>query len=473
MIQALKKFFFEEMDLTSGNLFKKIGLFSLPVFLTTILQLLYSTVDLVTVHFLGGGENSMAAVAANGVLINLVIIVFSNMSLGSNVSAANAKGANDKEKAERILHTSFLFSIFTGVLVGVVGYFVSRPLLVLMNTSDYLLDSATLYLKIYFVGLPFVMVYNYLSQILRAIGDSSTPFFALFISGVINVIFDILFVTLFNMDVDGVAWATVLSEFISALFVTIVFFVKKNSYINLSFKKMKISKDALLDIIKLGLPAGLQGFFFALPNVFIQTKLYEVANNNEGITNGAIASSNIESYIYAGIEAIYSACMSFTAQNYGAKKKENIKKSFNYSLIWMFIYCAFTTILILTCHKYLLGLYVDSEDALKAGKDRLYIVGLTYVIDGIMDISSGSLRGCRKSVLPMITTFLGCTLLRIILLETALNIEIFHTVLWLYSVYPISWVLTSVANVTIWKIEEKKIYASFEENVNIKTLKNA
>jgi len=464
MIKSLKNLFFNEMDLTTGNLFKKIGVFSLPLFLTTILQLLYSTVDLITVHFLGGGENSMAAIAANGSLINLIIIVFSNMSLGSNVSAANAKGANDVTKAQEVLHTSFLFSIMSGIFVGIIGFFISEPLLNLMGTSSHIIDLAATYLKIYFVGLPFIMIYNYLSQIMRAIGDSSTPFIALFIAGVTNVIFDIIFVSVFKMDVSGVAWATVISEIVSASILTLAFMFKKNSYIKLNFKNFHCSKRALFDIVRIGLPAGLQGFFFALPNVFIQSKLYEVDPENINMQNGAIASSNIESYIYAGIEAIYSACMSFTAQNYGAKKKENITKVFKYSLIWLVIYSIITSILILTLHNQLLSLYVDSndEEALKAGTQRLYVVGLTYFLDGLMDVPAGSLRGCRRSFIPMINTLIGCTLLRILFLETLFNLEYFHTVFWLYSVYPLSWIVTSIANLTCYAIEKKKIFKEIE-----------
>lgn len=178
----MTKKLFKEMNMTEGNLFAKIGLFALPLFLATVLQLLYSTVDLVTVHFMGGGQSSMAAVAANGALINLVIVVFANMSMGSNVAMGNAKGAGEHDKAKKILHTSFLVSIISGIAVGIIGFFTSRLLLELMKTDAHIIDLATTYLKIYFLGMPFLMIYNYLSQIMRAIGNSSTPFFILLIS---------------------------------------------------------------------------------------------------------------------------------------------------------------------------------------------------------------------------------------------------------------------------------------------------
>lgn len=453
----MKAKIFKEMDMTNGNLFAKIGLFSLPLFFTTVLQLLYSTVDLVTVHFMGGGQSSMAAVAANGALINLVIVVFSNMAMGSNVAVANAKGAGEQEKSQKVLHTSLLLSIISGIAVGIIGFFVSRFLLEIMGTDAHLIDMATTYLQIYFIGLPFLMVYNYLSQIMRAIGNSSTPFFILFISGIFNVIADIAFVAWFKMDVAGVAIATVISEVISAILSVLYFFFAKNVYVNFKMKEMRIDGGALKEIVRLGLPAGLQGFFFALPNVFIQAKLYQVAPDNPDLQDGAIASSNIESYIYAGIEAIYAATMSFTAQNYGAKKVKNISKIFGYSLIWNFIFCGIVSIIIIFANRALLGLYVDTEQALASGKERLMVVGLTYCIDGIMDISSSTMRGCRRSTFPMISTLIGCTIIRIVLLETVFNIPYFHTVGWLYSVFPLTWVVTSIANIVAMVIMLKKV----------------
>ena len=366
----MTKKLFKEMNMTEGNLFAKIGLFALPLFLATVLQLLYSTVDLVTVHFMGGGQSSMAAVAANGALINLVIVVFANMSMGSNVAMGNAKGAGEHDKAKKILHTSFLVSIISGIAVGIIGFFTSRLLLELMKTDAHIIDLATTYLKIYFLGMPFLMIYNYLSQIMRAIGNSSTPFFILLISGIFNVVADIAFVAWFKMDVAGVAIATVISEVISALLSTLYFFIDKSSYVVFKWKEMRIDKGALKEIVRLGLPAGLQGFFFALPNVFIQAKLYTIAPDNPDLQDGAIAASNIESYIYAGIEAIFAATMSFTAQNYGAKKIKNINKIYGYSLIWNFMFCAVVALVIIFANRSLLGLFVDTEQAFASGKER-------------------------------------------------------------------------------------------------------
>ncbi len=446
------------MDMTKGNLFWKMGLFSLPMFLTFVFQLLYSTIDLLTVHFMGGGQTSMSAVQANGSLISLIIIVFSNMSLGANVSVANAKGANDREKASKVLHTSIIFSTVSGLGVAVVGYFVSGYLLQLMGTSEHIIDLATIYLKIYFIGVPFIIIYNYVSQIMRALGDSTTPLVILLISGLINVAADILFVAAFHMDVDGVAWATVLSEVVSSVLGVLFFVFSKKSFINLHWKELKIDRTAMKDIVRIGLPAGFQGFFFALPNVFIQAKLYQVDPGNTQLTDGAIASSNIEGYIYAGIEAIYSAAMSFTAQNYGAKNKENIRKVFRYSLLWVFLFCLLVDLIIGFAYQPLLKLYVDTPEAIEAGRQRLWVVGFTYLLDGIMDMFSGSMRGVRHSTFPMVTTLITCTIFRIVMLETVFNIPLFHTVIWLYAVFPASWILADIMDLVGYLILMPKAY---------------
>ncbi len=458
-----KDFFSKDIDMKSGNLFFKLIIFSLPIMLTTVMQLLYSTIDLISVQKWGGGDNSMGAIAANGALINLIIIVFVNLSLGSNVAIANAKGAGNKDRASKILHTSMIVAAMTGVVVAVVGYFFSDNLLLLMGTEPAYLELATQYLKIYFIGLPFVMLYNYAAQIMRAMGNSSTPFIVLGISGVINVLFDFIFVYYFKLDVAGVAWATVIAEFVSAQLAVFHLVYSKNAYLNFNLKNLRIDSNSLKEIVKLGLPAGLQGFFFALPNVFIQAKLYTIDPGNVDLENGAIASGQVESYIFAGVSAICSACMSFVAENYGANNKANIKKIFWYSHLINLIYNAICVIIILIFHKGLLSLFVSSESAIDAGTERLYIVGMTYVLDGAMDVNASLLRGIRRSTFPMVITLLFCTVFRILFLETLFRFEFFHTITWLYAVFPISWVFCIIATVIGIIVLLPKAYKEMEQ----------
>ena len=436
---------FAPIDMTSGNLFLKMGLFALPIALTMVMQLLYTTIDLITVHY-GDSAESMGAIASNTALINLIVVVFSNIALGANVVLAQARGAGDKEKAEKVLHTSLVFALIAGIAVGVLGFFISDDLLRVMGTEDHYIERATLYLKIYFVGLPFLMLYNYEAQLLRSQGDSQTPFFVLAVSGLINIGADCLFVFAFKMGVAGVAWATVISEGVSSILCMLSLLFSKKHYVSLSFKKLIIDGKVLGEVVRIGLPAGLQGFFFSLPNVFIQSSLYTISPGDVQLENGAIASGNIEGYLYAGVEGFSSAVMSFIAQNLGAKKPENIKKSLGYSFIWVAIYWALMCLVIGVGHRGLLGLFVDTDEAIEAGRTRLFIMTFTYLLDGTMIVTAGALRGLRHSSYPMVTTLLFCTLFRIIMLRTAFNLEMFHTLFWLYALFPISWVLATLSN---------------------------
>lgn len=473
MKTALKSI--KDMDLTSGNLFLKIGLFALPMALTSILQLLYTTVDLTSVHFWGGGQSSASAISANGALINLIVVVFTSLSLGANVAIGNAKGAGNREHAQKVMHTALIFSIVVGIVLGIAGFFSSRYLLLLIKTEEAYLDNATLYMQIYFAGLPLLMVYNYGAQIHRSVGNSTTPFLALLLAGLLNVVFDFLFVYYAKLDVAGVAWATVISEGVSAVLVVLPLFLKNSGYLHCSLKEFKIDRESLTEIVKLGLPAGLQGFFFALPNTFIQSALYSIAKgmpNSIDVEDGAIAANSINNYCYAFVEAISAACLAVTAQNYGAKKKENILKAFWYAQAWNLIFNVFYSLLILFAHNALLSLFVDSDNtiSLQAGWERLMIVGFTYVLDGIMDIASSSMRGVRHSSVPMWITMATCSVFRILMIETViLRVDYFKTVFWLYSVYPFSWILADIADGTALFLIFRKVLPTLDNPEPVKT----
>ena len=470
---------FGEMDLTSGNLFFKLPLFALPMAITTILQLLYSTIDLYTVAQFGGGSNSMSAVGSNTALINLVIVFFVSFSMGANVIMANAKGANDHARAVRCLHTSMILSLLSGIFIGVIGYFISPYLLRMMATPEDILFKATQYLQVYFFGLPFLMIYNYGSQILRALGDSKTPLYILILTGIANVGFDLFFVIGLKGDVLGVAWATVLSEAVSALLVVLWLFINKKGYVSLSFKDMKIDKVSLYSILKIGFPSGVQGLGYYIPGVLIQASLYSLTNeviegvslNVNEVVAGNAASSTIEGYVYAFVEAFATAATSFASQNYGANKKENIKKIFWYSLIWSEIACLICSIIIYFASDPLLGIFitkspgVNTTSAILAGRLRLYIIIFLYFLDAIMDVSSFYLRGIGHSTSPSVVTILCCVGIRLFFIYVLFPIEFFHNLSWLLFVYPISWFVAScilipmviiIANKEIQKLKEKE-----------------
>ena len=433
------------MDMTNGNLFLKMGLFALPVMLTTAMQLLYVTIDLTTVHY-GDSAESMGAIASNNALINLIVVVFTGVSLGVNVIMSEAKGANDPEKASKVMHTSLLFALISGVFVGVVGLLISDDLLRMMGTEAHYLEKATLYLRIYFCGLPFLMIYNYAAQMLRAQGDSRMPFLILTVSGIINVAFDCLFVFPLHMGVAGVALATIISEGVSCVLGVLALAKRKDAYVRFSFKKLRIDRKSLHEVIRVGLPAGLQGFFFSLPNVFIQSSLYTIDPGNVQLENGATAAANIEGYFYTGVDALATSVMTFIAANVGAKKKENIPKCLLYAMGWGVGFIGLVALATAFLHRPLLSLFVDSEESIAAGRDRLYIMGFLYIFELTMAVSAGALRGLRHSTYPMVTTLVSCTGLRILLILTVFPLPYFHTVTWLYALFPITWIIASISN---------------------------
>ena len=456
---------FKPRDMTTGNIFFKIILFAIPAMLTTMMQLLYTTIDLTTVHY-GDSAESMGAIASNTALINLIVIVFVGVSLGANVVLSEAKGAGDHKKASKVLHTSLVFAVISGFFVGVLGFFISDNLLELMGTEAHYFAKAALYLKIYFCGLPFLMVYNYAAQLLRAQGDSVSPFLALLIAGIINVGFDCLFVFPMHMGVAGVALATIIAEAVSAIICVFVLIKGKHNYVSLKVKQFRIDGPVLLEVLKIGLPAGLQGFFFSLPNVFIQSSLYTIDPGNVNLENGANAASNIEGYFHAACDAIAVSTMTYIAANIGAKKKENIKKSILYGLAWGTICCLLIAIITLLLHKPLLSLFVDNEESINAGYTRLGLMGYLYFFDFAMGFTASILRGMKRSTYPMITTLVCCTGLRILLILTVFNnIEMFHTVFWLYALFPFTWVLATICNTIAILITLPKDLRKLDESI--------
>ena len=469
-----------ELDLTKGNIFWKVPLFVLPLMATTILQLLYTTVDLWTVSRFGGGALSMSAIGSNSALINLIITVLVSLATGSNVCISVAKGANDSIRANKILHTSFIIAFLGGILFGIFGFFMSPLFLNWMDTPSSIIDNATIYLKIYFIGVPFLMIYNYGSQMLRALGDSKKPLYVLMLSGIINITFDIIFVKLLKLDVMGVALSTVLSEIVSAILIILLFIFNKNGFVRLKIKELKIDKRELIEILKIGLPAGIQGLAFCIPNVLIQSSLYTIHDytiNNVPISEdeilaGASASQQIESYIFAMLDSFAVGIISLVGQNYGASNKNNIRKSYWYSFIWMMLFWLICAILCALIPYNLLSIFIKETEgiirinALNAGKERLFIMAFTYFLDGWMDINSNYLRGMKYSTPSAIITMIGCSGLRILFLTTLFNVPSFHTIFWLYAVFPISWILVNLVYIPVILYYERKAFKILDNKIS-------
>lgn len=437
-------------NMTNGNFFKKIILFTIPVMLGSVFQLLFNTCDLIVVGKFAG-DRSLAAVGSTSSLINLITNIFIGFSIGANVVIGAAIGKGDDEECEKSVHTSILFSLLCGIGLMIFGFFTSRIWLEMMDTNSESIDKATTYLKIYFLGSAFNLVYNFGAAILRSVGETKRPLIYLTIAGILNALLNLLFVIVFKMDVAGVAIATIISQGISAVLI-IIDLMKYDGPVRLYLHKLHIYPRELGRIVLVGLPAGIQSSLISASNVFIQSAVNSFDNNS--IVAGNTASANVEGFVWTSMNSFYQACISFTSQNYGARKLKNCKK-----ILLICASCACVTGIILGGLAYLLrrpliGLYVSSDNAVKYGTLRLTIICLSYCLCGIMDVPVGGLRGLKKSTVPMIVSIIGMVGFRILWLSTVFRV---HHKLWIiYISYPISWILTASVHYICYAVIYKK-----------------
>lgn len=445
-----------EMNMTEGPLLKKIILFAIPLMLTGTLQLLYNAADVVVVGKFAG-ETALAAVGSTTSLINLIVNTFLGLSLGAGVIVSQAIGANNKARLTRTVHTAMLLSLICGVLVGVIGFSFANPLLKLMSSPEDVIDKATLYMKIYFLGLPGAMVYNFGSAILRSAGDAKRPLLILSLSGIANVGFNLIFVILFKMDVVGVASATAISQYISAVWVVLIL-VKENADYKLFINRLRIHKNELFQIIIYGLPMGIQSSFFSISNVILQSSV-----NTFGtlVIAGSSAASNIEGFVYQATHAVAQAAITFSGQNTGAGKYKRVKK--------VLILCSFLSIVIgavagsatLLLKNQLLSLYTDNPNVIIAGATRMNIMCLFYGLCGVMDTVAYVSRGMGKSVAPMIITLFFVCIVRIAWVYTIF--KMFNTIESIYISYPVTWSLGILGQLAYFTF----IYKSKIKNNNV------
>ncbi len=421
--------------MTRGPLFGKLISFSVPLMLTGILQLLYNAADMIVVGKYGS-DTSLAAVGSTGSLINLIVNVLMGMSVGAGVVVANAIGAGNREKASRATHTAIFISVIFGIGVGIFGVFMARPLLEIMKSPEDVIDLSALYVRIYFAGLPVTMLYNFGSSILRATGDTKRPLYFLILSGMVNVVLNLVFVIVFKMDVAGVAIATVISTAISATLVTICL-MRSDGPCRLYIKKLRIYGKELLDMLKIGLPAGLQGSVFSISNVMIQSSI----NSFGSITMaGSAAASSLEGFVYTSMNAVYQAALTFTGQNVGAKQYKRINTICAQSLIIVTVVGVVSGIGVYLLGEPLVGIYDSNPTVISEGLKRLGIISVTYFICGAMDMMVGMMRGMGKSLMPMIVTVVGVCGVRIVWIYTVF--AYYHSLFWLYVSYPVSWIVT-------------------------------
>ncbi|MBO7661844.1 MAG: MATE family efflux transporter [Clostridia bacterium] len=433
----------------SGPLLPKILAFSGPLILTGILQLLYNAADVIVVGNYAGHE-ALAAVSSTGSLINLLVNVFMGLSVGASVAVARHYGAGDVAAMRRAEHTAITLALFMGIGVGALGFFLARPLLQLMDSPADVIDGAALYVRIFFLGMPANMLYNFGAAILRAVGDTKRPLYYLMISGLVNVLLNLLLVIVFHMDVAGVAIATVASQVISMVLVLICL-IRTHSVIHLNLRECRISGASLKEIIRIGLPAGLQGSLFSISNVLIQSSVNSFGSL---VVAGNGVAANIEGFVYTAMNALHQADMTFASQNFGAGKPDRVRKT-----LWCCL-GAVTAIglimggLIRLFGAPLMGLYNSDPDVIAYGLVRMNIILPTYFLCGLMDVMVGQLRGIGYSVMPMVVSLTGACLFRIIWIMTVFAAN--HDLVILYLSYPISWFLTFAAHMLCYQLVAKK-----------------
>ena len=439
-----------EIDMCNGPLLGKMLVFAVPLMLSGILQLFFNAADIVVVGRFAGSE-ALAAVGSTSSLINLLVNIFMGLSVGANVLVARFYGAGNKKDLHAMVHTAIATAIVSGLILVVAGVVLAKPALHLMGTPDNVINMSILYMRIYFCGMPVMMIYNFGSAVLRAVGDTKRPLYYLMIAGVVNVVLNLFFVIVFHMSVAGVALATVISQAISAALV-VRCLVKTESDYQLNLKELKIYPDKLKKMIQIGVPAGLQGALFSISNVLIQSSVNSFGSIAMA---GNTAASNLEGFVYTAMNSLYQTSISFTGQNYGAMKYKRIGKIMMIAQgIVIVVGVVFGNAVYLLGDKLLL-LYSTDPEVIKFGIMRLGIISVTYFLCGMMDTMVGSLRGMGYAVMPMLVSLTGACAFRILWIATIF--KSINTLECLYWSYPISWGLTFTTHLICFIVVYRKL----------------
>lgn len=471
-----------ELDMCSGPITSKLVMYAIPLILSGFLQLLFNAADMAVVGQFGtNGERSLAAVGATSSLVNLLVNIFIGLSVGANAIVARRYGAGDNSGVRRSVHTSIFLGLSSGVIVMIIGLVLAKILLGVMSTPDDVIDLSTLYLRIYFIGAPFSMFYNFGSAILRAVGDTKRPLYFLTISGVVNVILNLIFVIVFKLDVAGVAMATVVSQIVSAV---LVFITLKNHAgpIRLFPSEIKIHPVEFKQIIKIGIPAGIQSSMFSLSNMIVQSSINFFGTQTIA---ACAASSSIEGFVYIGMNCFYQTVLSFVSQNYGRANFDRIKNIVIRAVILVICTGILSGTLVLYFNEFLMGLYLPHNVANKAeliqiGYDRSSIVITLYFLCGIMEVLVGALRGMGQSFIPMIASVVGVCGGRILWIltvfehfKTTSGVTVFglhFTPLQvLMFAWPVAWILTSTCHLItlIFEYRKNKRKALAIQNISV------
>ena len=440
-----------EIDMINGTIMNKLISFALPLMLSGILQLLFNAVDIIVVGRFSGSQ-SLAAVGSTSSLINMLTNLFIGISLGANVLAARFYAAGKHKEMSETVHTSIMTALVSGVIMIFVGVMFARPALELMDTPSDVIDLATLYMRIYFVGMPFFMLYNYGAAILRAVGDTKRPLIFLIVSGVVNACLNLLLVIVFKLDVAGVAIATVISQMISCVLVIICLY-KTDAVYQLRFKKLRIKWSYLGQIFRIGIPAGIQSTLISFSNVLLQSSVNSFGSIAMA---GYTAANNILSFLYMAANAITQACMSFTSQNYGARKPKRMDRVLVDGLILQVVFCLTLGVLAYVFGNQVSSIYTDDPNVIKCSVEIIALTTVPYFLCGFMDTFPGVLRGMGRSTVPMILCLIGTVGVRIIWIYLFFPHN--RTLGYLFVSYPVSWIATILMQLVYYFVIRKEVH---------------
>lgn len=437
MEKELKK---QKLDMLNGSIWNKLPVFALPIAATGILEQLFNASDIAIVGNFAQTDKTaaVAAVGANSPIIGLILNLFIGIALGANVVIANAIGRDDKQTVQKAVHTSMVVSVIGGVLVAIIGELIAEPLLTVLNVPDDVLELALLYLRIYFLGMPVILLYNFEAAIFRSIGETKMPLIALTLSGILNVLLNLFFVIVLKMSVNGVATATVLANVVSAgiLYVKLV---KSDKYIKVEFKKLRIDGKVFAKIMQIGLPAGIQSAVFAVANIVIQGAINSLGTV---VIAASSAAFNIEIIAYNVMNSFSQACTTFVGQNFGANKLDRCKKTLFLCLIEDAIASGTAILIVLITGKILLSIFNNNPEVIEIGYTRLVIIFIAYIFSMLYEVMSGYLRGFGFSLVPAILTTVGVCVLRIIWINTVFPAN--RTFVTIMTAYPVSLATTAV-----------------------------
>lgn len=437
MEKELKK---QKLDMLNGSIWNKLPVFALPIAATGILEQLFNASDIAIVGNFAQTDKTaaVAAVGANSPIIGLILNLFIGIALGANVVIANAIGRDDRQTVQKAVHTSMVVSVIGGVLVAIIGEIIAEPLLTVLNVPDDVLELALLYLRIYFLGMPVILLYNFEAAIFRSIGETKMPLIALTLSGILNVLLNLFFVIVLKMSVNGVATATVLANVVSAgiLYIKLV---KSDKYIKVEFKKLRIDGKVFAKIMQIGLPAGIQSAVFAVANIVIQGAINSLGTV---VIAASSAAFNIEIIAYNVMNSFSQACTTFVGQNFGANKIDRCKKTLFLCLIEDAIASGTAILIVLITGKFLLSIFNNNPEVIEIGYSRLVIIFIAYIFSMLYEVMSGYLRGFGFSLVPAILTTVGVCVLRIIWINTVFPAN--RNFVTIMTAYPVSLATTAV-----------------------------